>query len=880
MVVHRRRRVSDDWPFIGRGEEIRRISQVFAGDAAAGVVLVGPPGAGRTRVAREARTVAAGADLGVVWISGTRGCSNVPFGVLDDELLPPITHRRPVGNPIAEAAALLRARSGRRGLAVIADDAHLLDESTAALLFQLALRGTAYVLATFRSGEPVPEPVSALWKDGLASRVDLRGLDMESIDELLGLVLGAQVDTAATAHLAARATGSILLLRELVVSAVDGGSLTREGDVWRLSGPIEPSERLVELVEGRLVDLDQDERALMELVAYAGSLGAAELEAIARPDVLERLERRGLICVRSKDVRVEARLTQPVYGDVIRSRLPGMAVRNIARRLADALEATGVRPEDDPRLGMWRLDGGAWTPEQLLPAAVNARWHYQFQLADRLVKTALDAAGDFEAKLLQSQLDSLQGRAEDAEKRLAELWPQARDDEERASVAIRRLDNLVFFLGRNQEGLRVADEAEMAIADPKWRHEIIARRAGIRLTTHGFAAAAEDAVPLLASAEGPALLWACQIAAFGLARTGKIQAALDATARGTEAAPHIQGYDWYSWMLLWVRCETLAHAGRFAEAHELAKAQYALGLHEGSDEARAYFAFELSRGVLDRGHVVDAVHDAREAVALLRKLGRPAFVRIALVHLSTALAVGGRADEAREALADLDALDLEPAQWILVELGVARGWVAVAMGDLRQAHEHFEDAARLAEAANDFVGASIALHSLARSGPAKRVAGRLAGIAAKAEGELVAARAAHAEALAAADADALLSVAADFEKIGATLLAAEATADAAVVFRAAGEPLKSLSAERWSASLVRQCPAAPTPALRLGNTRALLTPAEQETVLLAARGQSNREIAETLFLSVRTVENRLQRAYEKLGVSKRSQLADLVDLAP
>jgi DNA-binding NarL/FixJ family response regulator len=42
---------------------------------------------------------------------------------------------------------------------------------------------------------------------------------------------------------------------------------------------------------------------------------------------------------------------------------------------------------------------------------------------------------------------------------------------------------------------------------------------------------------------------------------------------------------------------------------------------------------------------------------------------------------------------------------------------------------------------------------------------------------------------------------------------------------------------------------------------------------LAAGGRSSRDIADHLVVSVRTVENHLQRAYEKLGVRSRSDLA-------
>jgi DNA-binding CsgD family transcriptional regulator len=51
-----------------------------------------------------------------------------------------------------------------------------------------------------------------------------------------------------------------------------------------------------------------------------------------------------------------------------------------------------------------------------------------------------------------------------------------------------------------------------------------------------------------------------------------------------------------------------------------------------------------------------------------------------------------------------------------------------------------------------------------------------------------------------------------------------------------------------------------------------LTPREREIALLAARGATSREIAGRLVLSVRTVDNHLQNAYRKLGVTSRQEL--------
>lgn len=53
-----------------------------------------------------------------------------------------------------------------------------------------------------------------------------------------------------------------------------------------------------------------------------------------------------------------------------------------------------------------------------------------------------------------------------------------------------------------------------------------------------------------------------------------------------------------------------------------------------------------------------------------------------------------------------------------------------------------------------------------------------------------------------------------------------------------------------------------------------LTPSERRVAELAAQGHRNRDIAEALFVTLKTVEVHLGRVYGKLGISSRSQLAD------
>jgi DNA-binding CsgD family transcriptional regulator len=56
-----------------------------------------------------------------------------------------------------------------------------------------------------------------------------------------------------------------------------------------------------------------------------------------------------------------------------------------------------------------------------------------------------------------------------------------------------------------------------------------------------------------------------------------------------------------------------------------------------------------------------------------------------------------------------------------------------------------------------------------------------------------------------------------------------------------------------------------------------LTTQQREVAILAARGLTNGEIADRLFLSPRTVASHLYRSYPKLGIAGRHQLRDLID---
>ncbi|MFF9087692.1 LuxR C-terminal-related transcriptional regulator [Streptomyces sp. NPDC014991] len=132
----------------------------------------------------------------------------------------------------------------------------------------------------------------------------------------------------------------------------------------------------------------------------------------------------------------------------------------------------------------------------------------------------------------------------------------------------------------------------------------------------------------------------------------------------------------------------------------------------------------------------------------------------------------------------------------------------------------------------------------------------------------------HAEALARGDGTALDRAAQALAGRGFLLYAAEAHAQAA---RAHRDPRAARSSRTRAVALARRCQGARTPALT-GLLLGELTARQRQIVALAAAGLSNRDIAEKLTLSVRTVGNHLYGAYTRLGTADRGALTWLVDV--
>jgi DNA-binding CsgD family transcriptional regulator len=280
-------------------------------------------------------------------------------------------------------------------------------------------------------------------------------------------------------------------------------------------------------------------------------------------------------------------------------------------------------------------------------------------------------------------------------------------------------------------------------------------------------------------------------------------------------------------------------------------------------------------GLLRQASEAIAERAFREGASINRELRDIVALRWCVGGLALAEGMQGHRDEALAAVAELD--ETAPMSLTMFEadlVGRGRAWASVAAGEMSRARTTLSEAAHRAALSQLWVAEAQLLHDSARLGAPEGTAARLAELAATLDSELIGAFAAHAAALVRQSAPELDAVAEAFETLGAWLLAAEASTAAAVIHRAAGLTRRASASARKAGQLTALCGGVRTPGLSGGPEAERLTRREREVARLAAAGASNKEIAATLYVSARTVENHLQSIYAKLGVTSREELSE------
>ena len=765
--------------------------------------------------------------------------------------------------------------AAERPLAIVVDDAHWADPGSLRALGMLARRAEDLPVALIVAARPAADPLlEELAKGTVLSPAPL---SPGAVGRLIG-----DADAAFVAAAAETTGGNPLLVRELRRTLADAGLTGRAEEADAVRRTVPPT--ITRMVAARLAALSDDATAL----ARAAAVTATQAAALAGldPDAATRahgeLADAGLLerdCLHFPHPMMrEAALAGVVRGE--RSALHRRAARLLERAgaPADAVAAhyLAADPAQDPVAA--RVLAGAG--ERALAAGDAGA-------ATDLLRRAVAEAPPTPELLLTLGV---------AEARLG--LPEA-DDRLAAASA-----------GEGPTAARAAQvRAGVLVQAGRARHAVAVLREGIERAPAALAAELEDDLldalnydPALAperralaarAAPRPAVL---AFRAFDEAAAGAPAADVLALARRALADGSLLAREAIERPAAWYAIEALLAVEAADEARSAIERFADAARRVGSRRAAGTVALLRSRWEHEYGDLRAAEQAAREALELQAawRTGGPS--NPVRTSLASALLDAGDVDGAERALAGADTpeygIPICGFHALRARILLHRGRPGEALEDVRtqlalearrgwvQTFREYSRATlvtALGEAGEVEQALQAADEALARARRRGLAAGEARLLVARAR--LMISRNDELELLARAVAAARRSPSA--------LVQAEALAALGSALRRAGrraesrEPLREareLAARTGARELERRAHdelmiagARPQRVARAGVDG--LTPAERRVSELAAAGRRNREIADELFVTPKTVEVHLGRAYAKLGIRGRSQLA-------
>ncbi len=874
---------SSVWPLIGRDAELQLIRDALGRGTAKGVVVYGPAGVGKTRLMQVVCEEWERAHGVVLRVVATRDGAAFPLAALAPLLATRLTEGSEMPQDpvrlLAHLQAVIRVGGGPSRPLLFVDDVPLLDPLSAVLITQLVEGGGVLLLGTVRTGDPLPDVYHGRWSADGMTKIDLPPLTESDCARLLGRVLSAPVASRSVSRLHAASGGIPLHLRELVASAQADETLALIEGVWQLTGGAIRNPALAHALQTRIDRLEPAATAVLRRVAICQPL---ELDDLADEvtDRLVDLENAGLIEVDQEPGGDWAvRLTHPAYADLIRAGVSRLQRRTILLDQIALVRARDRGLKDVVRVCMWELEAtGRADPAVLVAAARLAREGHEFELVRDLSRAAVDSAPDppGEALLLLGEALRELGDGGTARGVLGRAASTPSPPDIQARIAVTRA-------GLECHGLNRPDRAAEILAEA--RRSVPEQAATMALARSIMLTVAEDIDAALTEfhtvephlGRSPELAGLCLLAGTGaLVAAGRPAEAL---GLADELLPKLRG----GGSLMHDGMPSMLRASALLDLHgpdrALPDATAALRqcLDSGLDRLVCYAESQLYAVRLAAGHVRSAARWAREVISVGRKSQQRSFVAMSMCHLATALAMAGEPGRAEQLLDALAADKREfppPPGWAPSWEVRAAAWTSAAHGALSRASQQLGEGARSAAGRGQWQAAATLWHDSVRIGDNRIALDGLREAAARCTSPLVDRQFRHAVAAAKGDVDELSAVAADWASSGWRLVAAETYLAAADAARQTGAGRRVAALAARAAEISAGCQGASTPGLWIGGAIDPLSPREREVAALASRGLRSREIAESLVVSIRTVDNHLQSVYGKLGITGRRELAD------
>ena len=922
-----------------RTDELAALDEVAAGAGAGrgGVVAVlGPAGIGKTSLLDAAREQAAARGFAVLAARGGELERDFPYGVARQLLertlreLPESRRSRVLGGAAEPAAAALGIAAAsdseelfavvhglywacanltsERPLMLTVDDAHWADAPSLRFLSYLARRAGELPLVLAVAARAAAEPEVGRLLDALVDDAEVRtlrpaALSDESVGELLRAAFGPAVDRELAQACRHATAGNPFLCRALIAALAARPAMPDAADVEAVA-----ARSVSTLVVNRLGRLSPAATQLAHAVAVLGSdaslrhaVTLAGLSDGVGADAADALAAQGILRIGRP-----LEFVHPLVRAAVAEQLPGAARLLAHGRAARLLAAAGADADAvAAQLMATQPTGDRWVVRRLERAA---------QLASR--RGAPNAAVAYLRRAVEEsppapELLHALGRAEiragapgDAAEHLDRAQRTSVHPVQRAEIG----SDLIVVLGttgRYGEAARVgaATLEEAAALDP----DVVAAIRGQMLQLATLEPSLRPVVDaLLPNVDAPHLAGRTRgareyLAALTTHAALTLRPASDARRAARRAVDAGIGEALAAGPIAWTNT---IYPAIVADDFELAD----VIIRDAFDRlertasivgaARAHAARSMLH--LRRGELRDAVADGHVAVSTGRAGGFHIWV-LGVSSLVEALVEQGEAEIAATLLRETGQDDALPDTFLHLWLLHARGRLRLAQGDRAAAAADFEECLRRGERralANPAVApyrSSLALAirshdadraraladeelELARRWGAPRTIGVALRVAGLTRAHAQAALAPMRESVAAlADSAARLERGRSLIELGAALRRAGHRSEARehlyagmeIAHACGAEPLVGRAREELIASGAR-----PRRAMRTGVDA--LTASELRVARLAAEGRSNREIAQALYVTLRTVELHLTHAYQKLDISGRGALADVL----
>jgi DNA-binding CsgD family transcriptional regulator len=791
-------------------------------------------------------------------------------------------------------------------LLIVVDDVHWADAPSLRFVDMLARRVEDLAVLVAVAARPYERGAEEQILASLASAPTVRPLrpgtlSARAVGRMVRARLGDQAQDAFVSACFESTAGNPLLLTELLGALARDGSSGAE-DAHRVRQVV--PENVTRAVVSRLRRLSPASLAFARALAVLGDRSQlpriAALAGISRDDAAEEhagLARAGLLEPGA------LRFVHPLVLGAVHADLVEGERSKWHRRAARLLAEDGARAEEIAiHLLQTSPAGDPWAAQALAAAGRQARCDGAPDVAQRLMRRALaepPANEDRPEVLLDLGLAEAAIGSQNA---LGYLEQAAATGAPRlAARAERARGGVLGLTARAGEALDALERA-VALMEGAEGDVVAELRDDLLYARHYAGLSLAEQLPLLerAAYDGrtAALAHLAMIEAIrGAPAATVVELAVRALADGELIRRRFDQQPPYHAIQALIMVDAADEAAAAIElAAEAAR-------RSGSRYGAAWVASTRTRWEHGFGDLRRAEDEARLVIDVFRSTTGPAGADDAgVLALADALLDRGRVAEAERALAEL------PAQWgptarnrwlrgasQRARLRLAQGRPQEALPEL-QAQLQDDEARGRAVTARDRIRAALvtALAELGQQEQALALAHKQLAVArrrglATSEARLLVARA---HALAAPDRIATLQEAVEAARRSPSrLVRAEALGELGAALRRTGERVAARAPLREARELAHLCGATGLEAraheeLLIAGARPqrvalsgvdALTAAERRVAELAARGYRNREIAQSLFVTLKTVEVHLGHAYAKLGIRGRSQLSDALD---